>query len=113
LEGWLMTDANDRPLRIAITYCAPCQFLARATWIAQELLTTFQDYTQSLELVPGRGGTLDITVNGKVVFSKHDSGRYPEMRELKESIAAYLDDGAWRPAHAPQSAGLETPASRA
>lgn len=92
-------EAADRPLRISITYCAPCQFLARAAWIAQELLTTFQEYTQAMELVPGRGGILDVAVNGEVVFSKATAGRYPELRELKEAIARYLDEGAWQPAH--------------
>jgi selenoprotein W-related protein len=90
----------NRSLRISITYCAPCQFLGRAMWIGQELLSTFQDYTAALELVPARGGTLDVAVNGEVVFSKHAAGRYPELRELKESIARYLDEGAWKPAHA-------------
>lgn len=94
-----MTNPTERPLRISISYCAPCQFLSRATWIAQELLTTFQEYTQSLELVPSRGGVLDITVNGTIVFSKHQAGRYPELRELRESTAALLDAGAWQPAH--------------
>lgn len=95
---------SEERVHISITYCRPCQFLGRATWIAQELLGTFQDYTESLELVPGRGGVFDVAVNGQVVFSKHDAGRYPELRELKEAIAAYLDEGAWAPKHAPHEA---------
>lgn len=92
---------SERRIRISITYCQPCQFLPRATWLAQELLNTFQEHTDALELVPGRGGTLDIAVNGEVVFSKKEAGRYPELRELKQAIADYLDEGAWAPAHQP------------
>lgn len=90
--------------RITITYCRPCQFLPRATWLAQELLNTFLDHVSELALVPGRGGVLDIAVDGHVVFSKDAEGRYPQLRELKEAIAARLEDGAWTPKHQPGSA---------
>jgi selenoprotein W-related protein len=94
---------TERTLHIAIRYCTPCQFLGRATWVAQELLGTFQDYTVSLSLEPGRGGVFDVEVNGNVVFSKHEAGRYPELRELKEAVARYLDEGAWAPKHTPHT----------
>jgi selenoprotein W-related protein len=95
----------ERPLHITIRYCMPCQFLGRATWIAQELLNTFQEYVETLSLQPGRGGVFDVEVNGGVVFSKHEAGRYPELRELKEAVASYLEEGAWAPKHAPHTGG--------
>lgn len=101
-------NETERSLRITIRYCTPCQFLGRATWVGQELLNTFQDYTASLSLEPGRGGVFDIFVNGERIFSKHEAGRYPELRELKQAVAAYLDEGAWAPKHAPhQTQDLE------
>ncbi len=97
-----MTD-DQQTLQITIRYCRPCQFLGRACWIGQELLATFQDYTASLSLEPDRGGTFDVLINGDTVFSKHEAGRYPELRELKEAVASYLEEGAWAPKHAPHS----------
>lgn len=29
--------------RVSITYCTQCRWLLRAAWLAQELLTTFED----------------------------------------------------------------------
>lgn len=81
---------GERPLAITITYCVPCQFTARAAWVAQELLLTYGDYVSGLTLVPGRGGVFEVTVNGETVFSRKDAGRYPELRELKEAINAFL-----------------------
>jgi selenoprotein W-related protein len=43
-------------------------------------------------LVPDHGGILEIKVNGDVVFSNKEAGRYPEIRELKESINRHLKD---------------------
>jgi len=83
--------SGERPLSIAITYCVPCQFTARATWVAQELLLTCADYISGLTLVPGSGGVFEVTVNGEQVFSRKEAGRYPELRELKEEINKLLE----------------------
>ena len=34
------------------------------------------------ELVKGRGGVFDVAVDGRVVFSKHATGRFPEEGEV-------------------------------
>jgi len=81
----------DRALSIAITYCVPCNFLARATWTAQELLSTYADYTKTLTLVPARGGIFEVEVNGEVIFSNKQAGRFPEIKELKEAINRRLE----------------------
>jgi selenoprotein W-related protein len=83
---------TPKKLFIEIAYCVRCNFLPRATWIAQELLHTYADFTTSLALVPAHGGILELKVNGDVVFSNKEAGRYPEITELKESINRYLED---------------------
>jgi selT/selW/selH-like putative selenoprotein len=32
--------------------------------------------------VPGGGGELEVTVDGKLVYSKKQTGRFPEAQEL-------------------------------
>ena len=83
---------DSRKLTIEIAYCVRCNFLARATWVAQELLHTFADYTQSLALVPAHGGIFEVRVNGELVASTKTEGSYPEIRVLREKISAYLDE---------------------
>lgn len=39
------------------------------------------------ELIEGRGGVFDVRVNGDLVFSKHEVGRFPEHREVLDEIA--------------------------
>lgn len=38
---------------------------------------------EELRLVPGDHGVFDVVVDGDVVFSKHEAGRFPEKGEVK------------------------------
>jgi len=76
----------SRAPRVEIEYCTQCRWLLRAAWLAQELLTTFPDDLGEGALVPGRGGVLRISLDGEVLFSRQDAGRFPESKELKQLI---------------------------
>ncbi len=58
----------------------------RATWVAQELLTTFDQEIDELALVPGAGGLFEVRVNEELVWSREHEGRFPELKELKQLI---------------------------
>jgi selenoprotein W-related protein len=34
------------------------------------------------QLIPGGGGVFDVTVDGKLIFSKKKVGRFPEVQEI-------------------------------
>ena len=72
--------------RVSIEYCTQCRWLLRATWLAQELLTTFESELAEVALVPGTGGVLDVRVDGELIFSRAQAGRFPEAKELKQSV---------------------------
>jgi selenoprotein W-related protein len=38
------------------------------------------------ELIGGGGGVFDVTADGKLVFSKHEQGRFPEDDEILSSL---------------------------
>ena len=80
---------SDKPI-VSIEYCTVCNFLARAAWLAQELLAAHGDDVARLTLVPGRGGVFVVRIDGEVVFSQKDAGRYPEPREIKDALRAKL-----------------------
>lgn len=54
--------------------------------MAQELLTTFEQELDEVALSPGTGGTFDITLNGNVIFSRREEGKFPESKELKQLV---------------------------
>lgn len=76
---------NARP-RVEIEYCRQCGFMLRATWMAQELLKTFEEELGKVALKPGSGGHFIVRVDGRELFSRKAAGRYPEARELKELV---------------------------
>jgi selT/selW/selH-like putative selenoprotein len=36
--------------------------------------------------VPGTPGQFDVLIDGKLVFSKHEEGRFPEEEEIVRSL---------------------------
>ena len=41
-----------------------------------------KQFSADIEYIPGSGGVLVVTVDGKEIFSKAESGRFPEADEL-------------------------------
>ena len=72
--------------RVEIQYCTQCRWLLRAAWMAQELLTTFENELGELALVPGTGGIFEVRVDGELIFSRNQEGRFPESKELKQLV---------------------------
>jgi len=77
--------------KIEITYCTQCRWLLRAAWLAQELLTTFEQDLGSVALKPGTGGIFDITLDQKLIFSRKEAGRFPEAKEIKQLVRDEID----------------------
>ncbi len=80
-----------RSPRVEIEYCTQCRWLLRAAWMAQELLTTFVEDLAEVALVPGTGGVFDIRLDGQLLFSRKDAGRFPEAKEIKQLIRDQID----------------------
>lgn len=76
---------------IEITYCTQCRWLLRAAWLAQELLTTFEQDLTSVALKPGTGGIFDVHLNGQLIYSRKTEGRFPESKELKQLVRDVID----------------------
>ena len=72
---------------VTIEYCPKCNWLLRAAWMAQELLTTFADELHSVALQPSEvGGSYIIYVNGEVLLDRKVLGHFPEIKEVKQQI---------------------------
>jgi selenoprotein W-related protein len=54
--------------------------------LANELLKRFEPEIENLVLVPSDGGRYEISVNGKLVFSKLQTGRHAEAAEIASLI---------------------------
>ncbi len=81
-----MSQDDQRQPRVSIQYCKQCRWLLRAAWLSQELLTTFSEELGEVALQPGEGGILEIRIDGELIFSRKEKGRFPEAKEIKQLV---------------------------
>lgn len=74
------------PPRLEIVYCRQCRWLMRAAWMAQELLTTFEEDLGEVALIPGTGGIFEVRLGDQVVWSRKVEGGFPEIKVLKQRV---------------------------
>lgn len=53
-------------------------------------MAEFRDKIDCLKLVPSVAGRYEVSVDGELVFSKVQTGRHAEVREIKAKIWAKL-----------------------
>jgi selenoprotein W-related protein len=79
--------------RVEILYCTQCRWLLRAAWMAQELLSTFDQEISALTLKPGTGGIFEVRANDALIWSRKERGRFPEITELKQLVRDRIAPG--------------------
>lgn len=79
--------------RIEIRYCTQCRWMLRSAWMAQELLSTFDGDIESLTLRPGTGGLFEIDLDGTLLWSRKEAGRFPDIVELKQLVRDRIAPG--------------------
>jgi selenoprotein W-related protein len=84
--GIIFQPVMVRSPRIEIKYCTQCRWLLRAAWMAQELLSTFQDEIGEIVLIPGTGGVFEIRAADELIWSRAEQGRFPDIKELKQLV---------------------------
>ncbi|WP_324734096.1 SelT/SelW/SelH family protein [Pseudomonas paeninsulae] len=78
-------------VEVTITYCSQCQWLLRAAWLAQELLSTFADDLGKVSLQPGSGGVFRVTCDGVQIWERKADGGFPEAKVLKQRLRDLID----------------------
>jgi len=71
---------------LEIEYCRQCRWLLRAAWLAQELLTTFEEELGGITLIPGTGGIFEVRSGAVSLWSRKAEARFPEAKELKQRV---------------------------
>tara|TARA_Y100001960_G_C13932998_1_gene475423 strand:+ start:273 stop:449 length:177 start_codon:yes stop_codon:yes gene_type:complete len=56
--------------------------------LAEEILVEYKKDIASFTLVPSDRGRFELSVDGELIFSKVQEGRFPEYGEIKPQIDA-------------------------
>ena len=83
---------SDKPKpRITITYCRQCNWMLRAAWMGQELLSTFSEEIGELALAPGAGGVFTVECGGVLLWDRKRDGGFPDAAALKKLVRDQID----------------------
>ena len=73
--------------QIEIEYCTKCRWLLRASWISQELLSTFSDEIGGITLIPSNiSGIFEIRYGREIIWERGKKKGMPEIKKLKQIV---------------------------
>ncbi|MGQ9591101.1 MAG: Rdx family protein [Planctomycetota bacterium] len=76
--------------RVSIRYCRLSNYVRVAEELERALREEFPDGLLDVDLVPSRGGVYEVSVNGRLVFSKRATSRLPDPEEIAYHVRVAL-----------------------
>jgi selenoprotein W-related protein len=58
--------------------------------LASLLLNTYKQKIASLELVPSGGGCFEVSLDGKLAYSKLETGAFPDEQDMLRLVGSRL-----------------------
>jgi selenoprotein W-related protein len=58
--------------------------------LTSKLLTTYKQQISDLKLIPGGGGCFELSVNGDLIYSKLNTGKFPDEQWVLEAVGSRL-----------------------
>jgi len=58
--------------------------------LAEALFSAFRKQIASVTLIPSGGGVHEVTANGKLIYSKKQTGRQPTPEEIVAAVRELL-----------------------
>jgi selenoprotein W-related protein len=58
--------------------------------LTAKLLTEYKQRIVDLKLIPASGGAFELTVNGELLYSKLQTGRFPDEKAMLEAVGKRL-----------------------
>jgi selenoprotein W-related protein len=82
---------------IVIKYCTIWNYEPKAVSLAEKLLGLKEDI-KSLTLMPGGKGAFEVVLNGKLLYSKLQTGEFPDFNAIYKSVQSQSWTSTFRPA---------------
>ncbi|RYD03645.1 hypothetical protein N752_18015 [Desulforamulus aquiferis] len=55
--------------------------------MAETLLRAYRNRISSFELIPSSGGVFEVRLNGELIYSKKEIGRFPEKMDIINKLS--------------------------
>lgn len=84
----------ERPVKVAITYCAECGYEPQTIDLVNALMRKFANRLSSIEIIPWYEGSFEVSVGGELVHSMYRDGGFPENKTIFDAVSKQLAAGA-------------------
>lgn len=64
--------------KVSVEFCMKWNYAPKAASLAESLFSKFRSDIQEMRLIPSQGGAFEVTVNGQKIYSKLETGTFPE-----------------------------------
>jgi selenoprotein W-related protein len=83
-EDALVADQHS----LSIEYCTGCRWMLKSFWLAQELLTTFENDLQAVTIIPSSTkGIFAVKLDGnELLWDRKEQGGFPSPKGLKQIV---------------------------
>jgi selenoprotein W-related protein len=54
--------------------------------LTRKLLDTYKQQIKEMKLIPSKGGCFEVTVNGKLIYSKLATGKFPDEQGVIDQV---------------------------
>ena len=73
-------------MKIRLRYCSSWNYEPQAVSLAAKLLVQYKRQINVLELEPSMGGCFELTVGDELIYSKLETGVFPEDEEMINQV---------------------------
>ena len=70
-------------MKVTIEYCQVWNYYPKAASLAKDIKEKFG---ADVELLPSGGGVFEVKKDGVLIFSKKETGRFPEHQEIFDAL---------------------------
>ncbi len=78
---------SPSPIQVIIEYSEPAQYQDRAQHLAERLRDD-HDFEVEVELVKSTGMLFEVSVQGRLIYSRRATRRFPEVAEIAYHVQA-------------------------
>jgi selenoprotein W-related protein len=57
--------------------------------LTRKLLDTYKQQIRDLKLIPASGGCFELSINGKLVYSKLETGKFPDEQWAVDAVGKF------------------------
>ena len=72
--------------KITVEFCMMWNYAPKAARFAEQLFTHFRHNIAEMKLIPSGGGVFEVTVNEQKLYSKKETGIFPDVKDLIAKI---------------------------